>query len=147
MRRSKLMSPLTGRTPKYLWYYGAAILLVYFLWNYYTVSPINHVGSTTFGEESVPYEKANTLSFSNVGTNWLGDVSSEGAMVTKDVTTSVKNSVKTLSDRLGVPNYHSDSFEASVINSANGGGNLMTTPSYALSKSHILLDRQLPPEI
>ena len=145
IRMAKITKTLMNRQPKYLWYYGAAILLVYFVWNYYTAGPLNHFGTSSL--ENVEYEKAKTLPFSSVTTNWLGDneVSSEGANVTKAVTSSVSESVEMLSDRLGVPNYHSDSFESSMVNSMSGTSNLMSTPNYQLSKSHILLERQLPP--
>jgi hypothetical protein len=68
------------------------------------------------------------------------------ANITKNITSSIGESMASLSDGLDVQNYQSNSLESSMIqNFGSSSGNLMTTPSYNLSKSHILLQKQLPP--
>lgn len=149
--------------PKYIWYYAAAILLVYFIWNYYSIHPNNHHGTTSLDiydndmsqQEIMQHEQSDKLPFSNFfnslenayeqGTELLSGNNYESKNGSKNKTaTSLTESTHTLSDQLNVHNYQSNSFESQIIGNINGN-NLMTTPNYALSKSHILLERQTPP--
>jgi hypothetical protein len=152
--------------PKYIWYYAAAILLVYFIWNYYSIHPNNHLGTTSLGlydndmssQEIMQHEASDKLPFSSLfdslenayeqGAELLGGSSSRNSSSSSSgknkAATSLHESTHTLSDQLNVPNYQSNSFESQIVGSV-GGNNLMTTPNYSLSKSHILLERQVPP--
>lgn len=135
----KMIKKIKDRTPKYLWYYGAAIILVYFVWNYYTAGPLNHFGTSSL--DQISYEKAKAFPYANMDWSIDNVVSSVG---TKDIASNVNQSMEMISDKLGMPNYHSNSFESSMVNEMGTSNNLMTTPSYQLSKSHILLERQMP---
>ena len=148
--------------PKYIWYYAAAILLVYFIWNYYSIHPSNHLGTTSLGlydndmssQELMQHEASDKLPFSRLfdslenayeqGAELLGSGGSGGSGGKNKAATSLHESTHTLSDQLNAPNYQSNSFESQIVSSV-GGNNLMTTPNYSLSKSHILLERQVPP--
>lgn len=145
----------TNRNPKYLWYYAAVLLLVYFFWVYYNDSGISFSGqlSTDYdpdrflglrlgdGDGSfgpLRLDKAAKLPFSAIS-----NLYEQSATITKDVHTTLEESVSTLTDAVSAPFHQGDSLETSVISGVPTS--LMTTPSYNLSKGHILLERQLPP--
>lgn len=147
----------TNRSPKYLWYYAAVLLLVYFFWVYYNDSGISFSGqlSTDYdpdrflgvrlgagsGDASGPLrlDKAAKLPFSAIS-----NLYEQSATITKDVHSTLEDSVSTLTDAVSAPFQYGDSLESSVISGVPT--NMMTTPSYNLSKGHILLERQLPPK-
>ena len=133
--------------PKYLWYYAAALLLVYLFWNYYRNDPFTSLSSLSlFGNEDLSmYAPSKKLPHASLN-GGLDGLYGNAANITKNITSSIGESMASLSDGLDVPNFQSNSLESSMIqNFGSSSGNLMSTPSYNLSKSHILLQKQLPP--
>lgn len=137
--------------PKYIWYYIAGILLIYFIWNYYSIHPNNHFGSTSLlnnndmsDYELMQHEPSTKMSFSSFFNNLQNSQEPQNVLKNNHSNSpaSLDESNHTLSNQLNVPNYQSNSFESQIVNDITKH-NLMTTPNYALSKSHILLERQL----
>lgn len=133
--------------PKYLWYYAAALILVYLFWNYYRNDPFTSFSSLSLfdNDDLSMYTPSNKLPHASLD-GGLDGLYGDAANITKNIKSSISESMASLSDGLDVPNYQQNSLESSVIqNFGSSSGNLMSTPSYNLSKSHILLQKQLPP--
>lgn len=143
---------MLDRHPKYLWYYAAAVLLVYVFWAYYRSD--NAFGS--FDDNGVAwggahYEPSQKLPFASLHDDvsaFGGDLYDNAANLTKGVTSTIEDSMQTISSDIGgfsnlLPDLQTNSLESNLVQSTQKD-NLFSTPSYTLSKSHILLERQMP---
>jgi hypothetical protein len=151
---------MLDRHPKYLWYYAAAVLLLYVFWSYYKTGGMGGVGGASWDAwddhaNASHYEPSRKLSFASLQGDVSafndGDLYDNAANLTKGVTSTIEDSMSTLSSDIGglsnlLPDFQSNSLESSLIQSTQSD-NMLSTPSYHLSKSHILLERQLPPTV
>lgn len=148
---------MLDKHPKHLWYYAAVVLLIYVFWSYYKTNGAGGAPWDAWDDHSNAshYEASRKLSFASlqgdVSAFNEGDLYDNAANITKGVTSTIEDGLSTLSTDVGslsnlLPDFQSNSLESSLIQSTQSD-NMLSTPSYNLSKSHILLERQLPPSV